>query len=241
MPIGLAVISTAALTGTLAFSISRFHAANTATLLVSLPSEGQARILLAGIGLDAEALAAAGATAAQTSAAVGAVRDHLEEHWDAIQQAEWATDSARRTRDALQRRVRQGVATTEERTALATAESDLVQAESQHQAALDAAFAAGTESLSQAQRTVLLAIRGNRAKELPVQYLAGSRSEEGWMQLRDALASRKAAQRFGEELAAEAAQVLLQADSASETATALANLQANGAAVASAWEAALAQ
>lgn len=242
VPIGLAVTSAAILAGVAAMNLSRHHAANAAPLAARLPSEADARHLLTTIGLDAEALAASGATATQAAAVVGAVREHLDEHWADLEAAQSAMAAAKRTYDDLERRVRQGVASSEERTSFAAAQSDLAAAEAQYQAALDAAFSAGTQSvLSQSQRTLLRTIGGNRSWELPVQYLASSRSEQDWIELRDAVDHCKAAQRFGEEVAAEAAQILLAADSASETVTALANLQAHRAAVASAWEAAVAE
>ncbi len=235
LTIGLAAAALAATTVAVTVSIPFSTSA-----MVEPATADELRVLLTQLGIEPEAAAAAGLSPQQVSAAVAALRDHLDGAIGPLRDAESALAAARRDRDALARLVRSGTATPEQQALLAQAESALAAAESGYQARIGAARAAATEGLSEPQRTALERIRSGRARELPVQYLLTERTDGEWVALRDALSGRKTAQRYGEELAHEAAQVLLAADSEPATALASANLQIGLAEVRSAFEAALA-
>lgn len=199
------------------------------------------------VGLDPEALAAAGLSANQTAVLVGAARTYLTDHIGSLRSDEAALDSASAERDRLGFLVQTGRATADDRTAYATTLASASSAQAAFQADLDAVFTAATSGLGSDTTTLLSTIQASRqtwhlaAVGGRVQYLVAQRSASDWVSLRDALDNARVTARTGEDPDPTLASLLSGVNASSPVSTANANLQANLAAVQSAWTSAVGQ
>jgi len=193
------------------------------------------------VGLDPEALAAAGVTAAQVAGVIDVVLASDAAVNGDLAAADADHREARGEVDRLTRLVRSGTGSAEDVTALGAAQSDLATAEAAQAAAMDALHSAGVAVLSGSVQATLATIRASRGTKLPVEYLAVSGSRDDWLSLRRALQHEKVAGKTGEEVAEEIATQLATFRARSAVATARANLDARLAAVHTAWEDALAE
>jgi len=193
------------------------------------------------VGLDPEALAAAGVSAAQVAGIIEAVLGSDAAVDGDLAAADADYRAAKGEVDRLTRLVRSGTGSAEDVTALAAAESDLAAAEAAQTAAMDALFNAGGAGLPVTTQDTLATIRASRHAKLPVEYLVVSGTRDDWLSLRRALQHEKVAGKTGEEVAAEIATQLATFRARSAVATARANLDARLAAVHTAWEEALSE
>ena len=198
-----------------------------------IPTDFKLRLLRAG--LDAESLAAAGVPAQSVLAALQASADVMNAAPSALAAADQGWAERRVAADALERRVRSGLATEEEASALIDARTGLEIAAAARASILDGYFAAATAALSAAQRERLTQLRLNRSWDLPPEDLVASRSEAQWVALRDALSYERTSAELGES-PSQAAQTLLQSVRAeAAVAAARSAVQANLTSVTSAW------
>lgn len=202
--------------------------------------------LLARLGLAPERLAAAGVTAAQTTALVGHLRSHLASHIDALRAADATYSSDRVLIDLLQRSVRAGTASPQDRQTLDAAVTRLAATAATRQQELDAAYTAATDGLAPSTLSALARAFANTAWELPGQdsslhYAFADRSEQDWVALRDALSAQRIAARYGSQPDQPTADLIAAAASDPAAATAAANLAVSLAEVTAAWSAALEQ
>jgi hypothetical protein len=193
--------------------------------------------VLMRMGLGADALAAAGVSAQQTTALVQAV---AAVHSAAtLDQLDYNYAEARRSHDTLARKVRSGRGSAEDRTTLASAAATLATAEAARNQHIATGRAAGLATLRANQVTTLQRIHGNASWGLPMQYLAKDRTEAEWVELRGLVASKRIADRDEEEtFPAAAASALAAIDGVSEISTAKANLETGIFDVQTAWNAA---
>jgi hypothetical protein len=141
-------------------------------------------------------------------------------------------------RDRLAALVRSGQSTEEDRTALTAAINAVASAQADLQTALNGVFSAATTDLSSQQRAALSTLLANRSRHLPVQYLTVTRQEADWLTLSDALANQRVTTRTQEQPDPALAAALASVNASGPVSNATANLEANLATVASAWNAA---
>jgi hypothetical protein len=119
----------------------------------------QVQAALIRAGLDPSSLAAAGVSANQTTTLVGLGETLLASEPTRLSEADSAVDSARVTRDTLERKIQSGLATQQEKANYASAGTALAAAESDRADALASLFNAATASLNESQRTLLATIQ----------------------------------------------------------------------------------
>lgn len=154
-------------------------------------------------GLDPEALAAAGVTAAQVPAVVLAVGDRLDAVQTDLETADSAVAQGRTDVGNLRRLVRSGQGSAEDVTALATAKASLEAALADRDECLDDYHAAGCGAMTQAQSTAAVAIRANRKWKVPTPYLVDDRTPEDWLTLQDFLDVERIETNWGHAIPSE--------------------------------------
>lgn len=190
--------------------------------------------VLLRLGLGADALAAAGITTAQVPALATAVESGYSAA--TMLSRDEAYISARQNHDRLRRLVQSGKGTEADVIALRTAETTLANATNSRANHLADLRRAALATLSAGQATLVERIRANHSWGLSVQYLVRDRSEADWVVLRDALATKRISEEDSEEEFPQSARDLLATvDAGSEVATAKVNLDANIAAIQTAW------
>jgi hypothetical protein len=190
------------------------------------------------LSLDAEALAAAGVSAAEVPGVVTALEESDEAQSGALATADAAWAAARQEADRLSRIVRAGNSTPQDVTDLTAAKEAFAGATAARDAVLDALFDAGTGVLSAGEQAVLAEVRANRRWKLSMEFLVISRTEAQWVELRDNLMAEKVCAKMGDTLDSEVVQALSAARAQTDVAAAKALLDANLAAVRAAWDAA---
>jgi hypothetical protein len=188
------------------------------------------------IGLDANALTAAGFSAEQTGTFMTAAAGSLRTNIDSYRAADASANSAAQDRDRLTRLVTSGLSTEQDRAALDTALTSYASAVVSRQTILDTAYAAGASALN-AQPTVgvLDTFRGNHVTwDLPIQFLGDNRGQPDWVALRDAAANDRISANLGIDPDAGEHAILVAAAQTTNAAAALANLP-NLADIQAAW------
>jgi len=216
------------------------------TILLTPASSAEVSALLYRLGLAPDRLAAAGVTAGQTTTLVGNLRSHLADHIDALRSADEGYHAAHLLVDALERIVRAGTSTSEQRTALTAAQTQLASSATTRQGMLDSTYTAATNGLADGTLQLLAHAYTNTAWELPVQasplpYAFADRSEQDWVTLRDALSAQRIAVKYGQTPDQNALDIISAASGAPAVSAAASNLQAHLAEVSAAWAAAVAQ
>jgi hypothetical protein len=202
----------------------------------SIPADFRSTLIRAG--LDSAALAAAGVSANSVSSVLQAVATSINNDPTRLSSADTSYASARRDVDRLRALIESGKASQEDVSAYQSASSSLATATAARTAALDAYFTAGAGILSEGQRSTLTTIRANRAHELPIEFLVVNRSQEEWVDLRDALANERIETEIGEEPDAGDQAALATWRAVNAVASAKSSSDANLATVASSWNAA---
>lgn len=202
------------------------------------PAPGDLQVALVRAGLDAEALAAAGVTSQETSDLVGSFAIAMATESGRLADADAAFAAARTSADALQRKVRSGLASAEEVLELVTAKSTLASTEAERADTLNDWFAAGVSELSGTKVKALSTIRSNRHWKLPIEFLVVDREEAEWVALRKALANERICAKYEDppDVAQQAALTTWRA--APACAEAKVSCVATAEAVKSAWSAA---
>jgi len=166
---------------------------------VPSPTPPDYKVLLLRAGLSPEALAAAGVQPAQVAGTVQSAVGAVSQAPDALGIADAAYAEARANTDRLKRKIQSGKAEEGDVQAYQTAKAALATATGQRETILNQVFDSATASLGDSRHQALLAIRANKVWNLPTEFLVVSRSEQEWVQLRDALANERIAPKVGEE------------------------------------------
>lgn len=189
------------------------------------------------VGLQPERLAAAGVEAAVTDDVVVNVKSWLAEHPTSLIAADEALLEATKARDALFRKVRAGLASSEEVAGCQAAKATFDRATVARTALLDAAFAAGTRGLPKDQVDLLSRIQVNSAAwNIPLEYLVVDRTQEEWVRLRTALVNERISAEFGDAPDSDDQAYLATIRALFEVATVNVNLDTNLGAITDAWE-----
>jgi hypothetical protein len=212
-----------------------------AAMILSVPTSAELALALHRVGLDPEALTAAGVSPSAVDTVVGDAVEHLMVNLPLIEVADDAWAQSRQQCDQLKRVIQSGRATQEQIDAYPGARSQLALTKAQRQSALDDLFSAATDALSGSLCNTLATICGNRNWVLPIEFLVIDRPEPEWVQLRDCLANERIADNFAEDPDPDAQASLAQIRANPLVAAAKANLDANLAVVESAWEQAVSQ
>jgi hypothetical protein len=157
------------------------------------------RVALLRCGLGAEALAASGCTAQETSALVDAFSEAMASQPGALKQKDDACAAARVTKEELERKVASGLATPEQITALGTAKTALASAESARGQLLNGFFEDATANLSAPKVATLSMLRANAAHDLPIEFLVKERGEAEWLAIRKALNNERICAKYGDD------------------------------------------
>jgi len=189
------------------------------------------------VGLQPERLAAAGVDATITDDLVVSVKSWLAEHPTALSQADEALFQATKTRDRLVRKVRSGLASQEEVAACQAVLADSDAAAAVRSVQLAAIFNAGTQGLALEQINLLARIHANQlAWELPLEYCVVDRTQQEWVDLRDALSNERISAKLGEEADTDLQALLGTVRASNEVAAAKVCLDTTLGAVKTAWE-----
>jgi len=190
------------------------------------------------VGLAPEALAASGASAADTTQAAADLDAWLADHSGEIAAADAAWATANQAAETIKRKVKSGQATPEEVAGLPSLETTRDAAAATRDGLLAGAFDAATASLTAAQASALSTIHANSSWNLAVHFLVVDRTQEDWVALRNALDEKRIATKYGESVSAESLAVISAALGSTAVATAKVNVDTNVAAIEAAWNAA---
>lgn len=218
-------------------STQRARARAFSALLAPTAAELEVALLRAGLG--PEALTAAGLSGSNATTVVGDLRTYMTSNAGVLDSADASYASAKQSVDQLKRLIQSGQATNDDLTAYTTAKSDLASAQTQRSGVLDDFFTAGADSLSQAQKDTLTTIKGNSDWDRPTEFLVLSHTDADWVELRECLANERIAADQGEDPDPDAQATLSDYQSAAPVAAAKANLDANLAVIAAAWDQAI--
>jgi hypothetical protein len=212
-----------------------------AAMLPLLPDTHEVAAALYRVGLDPEALTAAGVSPGAAHALIGDVVEHLIVNQSVIELADNAWAQSREQCARLKRKIQSGRATDEQLSAYQTAKLQFAQAKTQRQGVLGALFNIASSGLNNTKRSTLATIQANRHWELPVEFLVVDRTEAQWVRLRNCLANERVAAKLGEDPDPDSQATLAQLRSNPLVAAAKANVDANLAVVTTAWEQAVGQ
>jgi len=204
---------------------------------IGAPSADLAPTLLR-VGLGADALAASGASAADTTQAAADLDAWLADHPGEIAAADAAWATANQAATTVKRKVKSGQATPEEVASLPGLETTRDAAAATRDGLLVGAFDAATASLTAAQTSALSAIQANSSWNLATYFLVVDRTQEDWVALRNALDETRIAAKYGESVSAESLAVISSALGSTAVATAKVDVDTNLAAIETAWNAA---
>ena len=213
-----------------------------ALLIQPVPAvtEQQLELALHRVGLDPQRLAAAGLSGSDASDVVGGMFEYLSSNPSPIG-FDAAVGEARATVRQLEHLIRSGQGTAQDVSSLQTARGALSTAGAARDAALNAAFAAAVDELSEGEQQLLSTIRANGSWSVPLEFLAINQSEAERVQLRDCLANEKIAAKNDEEPDPGAQAYLQQIRSDLTVAVAKSNLDTNLAIVQTAFVAAISE
>lgn len=184
------------------------------------PSSLRLELVLHTIGLDPKTLTASGVDAAQVQVLVREARTALENVNDALVVAE-SELSALRVREAdLERMVRAGIDRENALQALTQARVALADAEQRVASARQAIWNAATAHLQSGVVSKVQRVAQARRWELPIEYAAAERSEQEWVELREALSHVRWCQSRGESVDESASSVVSRENSRTEVAEA---------------------
>ena len=205
------------------------------------PSASELAVALIRAGTGPEALAAAGLSPGGTTTVVSNLRDVMIANPAVLDVADAAFASPKQTVDELKRLIQSGQGAAEDVTAYNAAKTQLSLAKAQRQNVLDDFFTAATADLGQAQKDTLTAIRSNSDWDRPTEFLVLSHTDADWVELRECLANERIAADQDEDPDPDAQTTLSDYRNAAPVAAAKANLDANLAVIAAAWDQAIGQ
>ncbi len=183
------------------------EAAGISTLV---PAPSDLAVVLHRCGLSADRLASAGVRQDRIADIIDRAREALIEQEDLLAALDASYAEARRSTDALTRRVRSGRYDDADITALAQARGMLAAAEAER-ASLVGQIAEYAAAVAEADaRNRLSAMRANAARSVPTPYSVVDRSDAEWLQLRELLAIERIAIEASDEVPAEVEGALAQ-------------------------------
>ncbi len=189
------------------------------------PNADEVEVIFFLAGVSPDSLAAGGVRAEDV---VGIVQDGLDTllpSHEAFAQAKAQYVAAKAEFERLDRLVRGGRATEQERAARDAAAKALAQALGQLDAFLDALLTAAVRSLPAERAEAVGSVAKHRGRALPTEYLTVERDEPGWVSLRDALADVRISERLGQSPDPESVQEVLKADAHPRVAAAKVGLE----------------
>lgn len=184
------------------------------------PTAAELEALLHRLGLNAEALAAAGVEPGRVDGIVRRLVEALAEEDRSVGSIDWRYADAG-IRLAQAEREEAARRNPQERHA---AEQRLASRIRQRDQLMDRLFNQAARSLSAGQQGALAAIRGNRQWNLPIEFLVVDRTEEQWLELRNALTAERQCRERGEILEVEIHALLARLRHAPAVSEARANL-----------------
>ncbi len=217
-----------------------------AVALISVPrplrpvvSSHDLRAALVRVGLGSAELTVVGADEVEVAAVVGAAREHLANSLTALHEADQAQSTLALQVAGLVRFAERGAASSGQVETLGTARSQLASAESSVQTALNNFFNAATAGLIENQRSMLITIRSNRAREVPLDFKLISRTDAQWLALRESLMQEQLGVRHGTPVSQGAVTLLSGTRGEEESLAARSQLSEQGGTNAEAWDAAV--
>ena len=186
-------------------------------------------------------MAAAGLSSGNVTSLVTGVKSYMANNPTAMSDADASFATAKTNADRLERLVKSGLGSQGDVNSCATAQQTLATATTARQAILDGLFTTSIQNLSEAQRTALTNIRANASWKLSPEYLVTNRSEASWVQLRDALSTKKIAANLHEDLDSPTQQYLTGIEADTAIAVAKTALATGLGSVTSAWNTGTAQ
>ena len=203
------------------------------------PAASELTVALIRTGTGPEALAAAGLSPSGATTVVSNLRNFMIANPATLDVADAAFASAKQSVDELKRLIQSGQGAAEDVTAYNAAKTQLSLAKAQRQSVLDGFFTAATADLGQTQKDTLTALRGNGDWDRPTEFLVLSHTDADWVELRDCLANERIAADQGEDPDPDAQTTLSDYRNAAAVTAAKANLDANLAVIAAAWDQAI--
>lgn len=173
------------------------------------------------LGMESDALAAAGVNAESAGLILEDLQAYMDENGQAFLDAIDARNAAMKLADSDTRMVRAGKAP--EADVIARNANTLASATASRDAHWTAALTAASARLTDNQRAGLAAIRANPGREVPAAYRLAQRSDAQWVELREALTAERQAAERGEPAPAQTQAVLTAVRAEPATAAALAN------------------
>lgn len=205
----------------------------------ALTSAPPAAGLLALIGLEPRALAAAGCSAEVVSTIGGHGLTYVHDHGtDILASVNTAKDAAKAV-NVLETKVRSGQNSSEMLQQLATARTNAQNATNQRDSDLAGLRNAALDSVDSGIIDRLTVMHTRRYLHLPPEYCVCERTQDQAAAIVSALSVKRTADRKGTSVPAGAASVLEAAEQDSATSTAKSAVASNLTAVASAWNTAL--
>ncbi len=203
-------------------------------------SSHELRTMLVRAQLLPDSLAAAGVEPSQVGVLITAARSELDEQLQTLRRV----DALRQQHQSAVTMYRQLVGaenpTPQDRQLLAQAETDLKTATQQAESVISAIRAAAEATLTTDQVQALAAIRTNKGREVPIEYIVVERTDQEWVELREALANVRIAAKHGVAPAEEALARVARADADPTVTIARADLDSRTTAIQQAWDAAVA-
>lgn len=201
------------------------------------PANTETAVILMRSGLDARDLAAAGVDSSAVTPLVDAAKALINEA--TLEAADLDYAEARSSYETLVRKVRSGLATSEEVLECQTLHDDCDAALATRDGLLQGYFDAAAATLDSSASAKLVSIRANASWDFPEEYLVVSRDEREWIDLREALATERISQKYGEDFPDEVQSYLATERARVDVSDALRDIAANYAAVQTAWNAAV--
>jgi len=211
--------------------------AKAARLADRRPTSAELEALLHRLGLDAEALAAAGVEPGRVDRIIKRLVEALAEEDRSVGSIDWRFADAgirlaQAERDEAARHNPQDRQAAEQRLAARTRQRDEL---------IDRLFTRAARPLSPDQQGMLATIRSNRQWNVPIEFLVVDRSEEQWLELRNALTAERQCRERGEILDVPTHALLARLRHAPAASKARGNLARLGGSVEQAVQAALAK
>lgn len=188
------------------------------------PTRSQVQITLLRNGLGPTELTVAGVSPQGVGTVAATAAAYATTHWAELDAAQTRLDAARSELETVERAVRQGVASQEQRAEFPVAQDALTSAQSAFDAAIGALRQAALSGATDEQRTNLGRVLASSDRSVPFQYTVVEHSDADWVRLRDALANVRISLREGEPPDPECAAYVQMADADPGVAAAKTNL-----------------
>lgn len=200
-----------------------------------LPDSDDLVLCLARVGLTPESVTAAGCSTQDAVELLNDAMNQLTPTYDALVDADNTLGKAQKSLDELERKIRAGTATLQEKQQHPASAATASTARAARDAVLDQLFTAAVTDLSSGEKAMLAQARANSAWNLPVEYRVAEKSEAQYVTLRAALADVRIAAKLGEDPRPESLQAISAANAVAATAAATTNLN-NLTSIKEAWE-----